>query len=215
MALLQRQPFNLSQNLGYTISSAKRTALIIGLGNPGKNYTNSRHNIGFMSLDNFALKNEFGPWQESSKFKALISEKILGSTKVILLKPTTFMNLSGEAAQSIVNFYKIPLESIVAVYDELSIPFGQIRTRLGGQSAGHNGVKSLSENIGPGYGRVRIGIKNAIAPKAEAADFVLGKFTKDEQKQLPVILNEVNSILTEYIFGGKLSVETRRIDIRG
>lgn len=213
MALLQRQPINLSQNLGYTISFSKRTVLVIGLGNPGQEHKSTRHNTGFMALDHFALKNEFVPWQESSKFKAFISEKTLGTTRVILLKPTTYMNLSGEAAISIVNFYKIPLSSIIAVYDELSIPFGQIRTRVGGQSAGHNGVKSLSENIGSGFSRIRVGIKNDFSAKADDSSFVLGSFTAEEQKQLDILFSEVNSMLTEFIFGGQLNIETRKIDI--
>lgn len=135
----------------------------------------------------------------------------MGSTRVILLKPNTFMNLSGESAQALASFYHIDIAQIVAIYDELSIPFGQIRNRVGGQSAGHNGVKSLIQHLGADFGRIRIGIKNNIASKADASNFVLGKFTKSEQTHLPALLTEVNGIATEFIYGGTLPLDTRKI----
>lgn len=211
MALFQRQPIQLKQNLPYSISFSNKTMLIIGLGNPGREYNKTRHNIGFAAVDSFAEANGFDKWQINKKFKGSFTENMLGSAKVILLKPNTFMNLSGESAQAVASFYKIPLENCVAVYDELSIPFGQIRNRIGGQSAGHNGVKSLIQQLGADFGRVRIGIKNSFSSQAEDSDFVLGKFTKDEQTAIPQICNEVNGILTEFIYGGTLPNDTRKI----
>lgn len=211
MALFQRQPINLKQNIPYSISYNSKTVLIIGLGNPGREYTKTRHNVGFASIDYFADNNSFAPWQNNKKLKGLVTESTLGSTRVILLKPTTYMNLSGEAAQAVASFYKIPLENIVSVYDELSIPFGQIRNRVGGQSAGHNGVKSLMQHLGASFGRVRIGIKNSFSQQADDSDFVLGKFTKDEQETMPLLFNEVSGVLTEFVYGGTLPNDTRKI----
>lgn len=211
MALFQRQPIRLSQNVPYSISFNSKTILIIGLGNPGREYNKTRHNIGFASIDNFAEVNGFEQWQANKKFKGSLTEKTIGSARVVLLKPSTFMNLSGESAQAVASFYKIPIENCVAVYDELSIPFGQIRNRIGGQSAGHNGVKSLIQHLGANFGRVRIGIKNSFSANTEDSDFVLGKFTKEEQVAIPHLYNETNGILTEYIYGGTLPNDTRKI----
>jgi len=211
MGLFASQPQNYKQNLPYSIAFTANTVLIIGLGNPGKEYNLTRHNIGFMALDAFAEANEFGKWQEQKKWHGLVAEKTISNTRVILLKPNTFMNLSGESAQTIASFYRIDTAHIVAIYDELSIPFGQIRSRIGGQSAGHNGVKSLIQQVGINFGRIRIGIKNDISVKADASDFVLGKFTKSEQSHIPALLTEVNGIITEYIYGNVLPHDTRKI----
>jgi peptidyl-tRNA hydrolase, PTH1 family len=213
MGILQRQPINLSQKLPYTVSFGSRTVLIVGLGNPGTKYALTRHNCGFMALDAFAKTNQFEPWQNSQKFKGAIAEKDMGQTRVILLKPSTYMNLSGEAVSALASFYKIGLDDILAVYDELSIPFGHIRVRKGGQSAGHKGVKSLIEHPGSEFYRLRIGTKNQASGSQDSADFVLAKFTATEQKVLPTILKETNSIITEFIYGGSLAEQTRKIDV--
>lgn len=214
MALFQRQPTTYNQNLSYTISVSKATILTVGLGNPGKKYEQTRHNVGFMAVDQFAKSNDFEKFQINKKLKGQISEKVMGSNRVILFKPETFMNLSGEAVRAVMSFYKIDLANIVVVYDELSLPFGQLRTRMGGQSAGHNGIKSLIEQVGSTFGRLRIGISNELAAKKDSGDFVLAKFTKEEQGNLTVILNEASSILTEYIYSGELADQTRQIDVR-
>jgi PTH1 family peptidyl-tRNA hydrolase len=211
MGLFAKQPIRLSQDVPYTISLNTKIKLIIGLGNPGKEHEKTRHNLGFMVLDDFAKENNFEPFKENKKFKSQISEKNIGPIKVILIKPQTFMNLSGEPAQAISHYYNVKNDSIIAVHDELGIPFGQIRSRLGGQSAGHNGVKSLINHLGPEFGRVRMGIKNSDSPKSEDSDFVLGKFNPSEQKLLPNILKEANAILTEFIYGEKLPQDTRNI----
>ena len=117
------------------------------------------------------------------------------------------MNLSGEAIQAVMHFYKIPLQQVLVVHDELDIPFGQIRMRIGGSAAGNNGVKSAIQHLGEEFGRVRIGIQ-AETPM-EASDFVLAKFSKEEQTELPALLKETTAILTEYIHGGQLLQETR------
>jgi PTH1 family peptidyl-tRNA hydrolase len=179
----------------------------VGLGNLGKKYDGTRHNIGFAAVDELAHKQEFEPWIEKKDLQAHLTSQTIGDSRVILIKPTTLMNLSGQAVQKVSNFYKIPLEQIVVVHDELAIPFGQIRTRQGGSSAGNNGIKSVSQHLGEGYGRVRIGI-GAETPM-DASDFVLAKFSKDEQAHLPALLKETTAILTEYVHGGQLLAETR------
>ena len=197
----------------YTISLNSKIKLIVGLGNPGKEYNLTRHNIGYMAIDAFAKANNFNPFKENTKFKAYISEQSLGNARVILLKPQTFMNLSGQSVQSIRHYFDIKNSNCVVIHDELNIRFGQIRTRIGGQSAGHNGVKSIIDNIGADFGRIRIGIKNDYSKQAEDSEFVLGKFDKIEQEQLPKIVQEVSGIITEYVFGDNLPADTRKIFI--
>lgn len=211
MALFQRQPINLKQNLPYSISITTSTVLIVGLGNPGKEYSKTRHNIGFMALDAFAETNQFDQWVENKKFKGSVTSKNLGSVRVLLFKPSTFMNLSGEAVQAIASFYQVDSRRIVVVHDELAIPFSQIRNRVGGQAAGNNGIKSIIQHMGTDFGRIRIGIKNDLSEIADTSSFVLSKFTKKENELIPQLLNEVNAIITEYIFGGELPLDTRKI----
>jgi PTH1 family peptidyl-tRNA hydrolase len=210
MAFFQKKPQIQSGSPLYTLG-ANKTVLIIGLGNPGKEYTGTRHNIGFAVLDEFAAKNNFPGWLAKKDLKAEITSANLGENRVILCKPTAFMNNSGEAAQAVQRFFRVYNQSTLAVYDELAIPFGSLRTRLGGSDAGHNGVKSLIQHLGDDFGRLRVGIGSETAKKAEAADFVLGKFDKSEQVLLPPIIREANAIITEYVFGGQLPHETRSV----
>lgn len=208
MALFQKKPLAGSSMPLYTLGLNK-TILLVGLGNPGKQYEGTRHNIGFACIDAFAAANDFPQWITKKDLKSEVTAANLGSSRVILMKPTTYMNLSGVAAQSVLHFYKVPFDQVVVIHDELDIPFGQIRLRLGGSSAGHNGIKSLIEHIGEGFGRVRIGIGNDAAKQMDGADFVLQKFSKDEQAQLSGLTREVSSILSEYVFGNGLPAETR------
>ncbi len=208
MGLFQKKPKVLSSAPLYTLG-LKKNLLVVGLGNPEKRYTATRHNIGFAVVDELAKRLEFPQWKVKKEFKGLLSEQSIGENKVILLKSTTYMNLSGEAVGAVAKFYKVPNHLIVVVYDELDIPFGQIRTRIGGSSAGHNGAQSVIKNIGEDFGRVRVGIKNNISAKAEGKDFVLGKFTKMEQAELPALLKESTSILSEFVNGQPITPETR------
>ena len=210
MALFQRKPDSESSVPLYSIG-ANRTMLIIGLGNPGKEHDGTRHNIGFDVLDEFASKNDFPAWIVKKDLKCHLTTANMGESRVILCKPTTFMNNTGEGAQAVQHFYRVYNQQTLAVYDELAINFGQLRTRLGGSDAGHNGVKSLIQYIGDDFGRLRIGIGNEISEKADAADFVLGRFTKKEQESLPLILREAGVLITEYIFGEGLPAQTRTI----
>jgi PTH1 family peptidyl-tRNA hydrolase len=186
-----------------------RTVVIVGLGNPGDEYAGTRHNVGFACLDALAKAHEFPAWQTKKALKCELSVQNLGETRVVLVKPTTFMNLSGEAVQAVQQFYKVGPEQTVIVHDELDIPFGQIRVRQGGGSAGHNGLKSIIQHGGENTLRVRIGIHNDHADKHDSADFVLAKFSAHEHGKLKDLTREVASMLSEYIYGGDLLAETR------
>ncbi|OVE78648.1 aminoacyl-tRNA hydrolase [bacterium G20] len=194
----------------YTIGSNK-TVLIIGLGNLGKEYEGTRHNIGFEVLDHFALKNDFPGWITKKDLRCSLTIHTLGDTRVILAKPDTFMNLSGEAAQAVQHFYRVYNPQTLVVYDELAIAFGQLRTRLGGSDAGHNGVKSLIQHLGEDFARLRVGIGSEISKKADTSDFVLDGFTKEEKAIVPKILQEASALITEYIFSGTLPHDTRTV----
>jgi peptidyl-tRNA hydrolase, PTH1 family len=209
MALFQRNPHSTRQEQPIYSISTNKTTLIVGLGNIGKEYTSTRHNVGFECIDAFAKAHEFDPWAEKKDLKCQLTSKVLGDTRVILCKHTTFMNLSGEAVQKVIHFYKLSLDQIIVVHDELAIPFGQIRLRVGGSDAGNNGVKSLIQHIGKEFPRIRIGIEGKKPAKMDSADYVLAKFTKEEQGQLPTLKREVTSVLTEYVFSGDLPHDTR------
>ena len=209
MALFQKKPqAGFSTNL-YTLSQNK-TLLVVGLGNVGREYDGTRHNVGFAGVDRFARDHDFTPWAEKKDHKCYFATATLGDAKVIAIKPTTFMNLSGQAVRAVASFYKILPENIVAIYDELDIPFGQIRTRIGGGSAGHNGVKSLINTLGEDFGRVRIGTGPKTPEQMDTADFVLARFGKDQEEQMTNLVREVSAILSEYAYSGnQLPAETR------
>lgn len=209
MALLQKNPYTHSEHHSLYTLGQHKTVLIVGLGNIGKKYDGTRHNVGFMCLDALAASLEFEPWTDKKDFSSLITMRSFSDTRVILAKPTTLMNNSGQAVQAILQFYKIPPMQTIAVYDELDIPFGQIRMRTGGSSAGHNGIKSLIEHIGETFDRVRIGIGNKDLEHQDSASYVLAKFSKEEAAHLPALSKEVTSILTECIYRGSLPPETR------
>jgi PTH1 family peptidyl-tRNA hydrolase len=209
MSLFQRRP-QLGDTINFYTLGQNKTLLVVGLGNPGKEYDHTRHNIGFECLDAFAKASDFQPWIDKKSLKCQEATANLGDTRVILIKPTTFMNLSGEAVSAVANFYKIAAEKIIVVHDELDIPFGQIRLRTGGSSAGHNGLKSLIQHLGEGFGRVRVGIGPKEPEQMESADFVLGHFSKDQQSHLSELTREVSAILSEAAYGaGNLPQETR------
>lgn len=156
--------------------------IIAGLGNPGSKYENTRHNMGFKAIDAMAL--EFGIDVNRAKFKGLIGEGRIGSEKVILLKPQTYMNLSGQSVREIMNFYKIPEENLIVIYDDFDLPIGSIRVRKSGGPGTHNGMKSVVQELGSRkFPRVRVGIGSS---DGSTIQFVIGKVGKDEQQ----ILNE-------------------------
>jgi len=209
MALFQNRPQAGDTIQFYTLGQNK-TIILVGLGNIGKQYEKTRHNIGFAVLDAFVTANDFPAWIEKKDLKCHLTTHTIGGVRVIAVKPTTFMNNSGEAVQAVAAFYKVPADKVTAIYDELDINFGQIRTRIGGSAAGHNGVKSVTQHIGENYGRVRIGIGPKDPPQIDSADFVLARFAKDQEAQMNNLLKEATAVLSEYIYGGnELMAETR------
>lgn len=158
--------------------------IILAQGNPGPNYAQTRHNVGFMVLDALAYKSNV-QFIEKSRYGILSAEVSIAGEKVLLIKPTTFYNDTGLAARKLVDFYKInPTNDLLVIHDDLALPFGTIRVRGGGSDGGNNGIKSLNNHIGPYYNRVRIGILNEFRDHANDADFVLSKFSSIESKAL-------------------------------
>ena len=152
--------------------------LFVGLGNPGNQYAGNRHNIGFMAVEAIAREHRFPPFR--AKFQGLATEGTIGSERVILLKPNTYMNESGRAAGEAAKFYKIALSDIVAFHDELDLAPGKLRIKTGGGNAGHNGLRSLTAHMGNDYRRVRLGIGHP-GDKAMVHNYVLGDFAKSER----------------------------------
>lgn len=174
--------------------------MIFAQGNPGKEYEKTRHNIGFMALDDYAQKHYLS-FQKKPKFYADIAEVALGDTAVKLVKPTTFYNDTGKSARAIADFYKITSNDILVIHDELSLPFGTLRTRTKGSDAGNNGIKSLNAHLGENYARLRIGTWNETADNQDAYDFVLSPFTNDESEKLETIFLKVDDIIDDFIDG--------------
>lgn len=209
MGLFQKQPSYTDVQQLFSMGQNK-TLMIVGLGNIGKEYEGTRHNIGFEAVDALAkTKEELSEWQDKKNFKAYFGIGQFGDTRVIVVKPTTLMNLSGQAVDAVANFYKIAPSQTLVIHDELDINFGQIRTRAGGSSAGHNGVQSIIDTIGDNFNRIRIGVGPKVPEKIDAADFVLGKFSSLESKHLDDLNKEVVSIMIEYIYSGEINQETR------
>jgi PTH1 family peptidyl-tRNA hydrolase len=158
--------------------------LIIGLGNPGDKYEKTRHNLGFQVIDELKKNLEFRTWNLTKKFNALISEGTFNHQKIILAKPQTFMNNSGQAVRALTDYYKISPEDILIIHDDIDLPLEEIRIQKGRGSAGHKGVQSIIDQLGTkDFIRMRIGIRPNEAPKKiNAEQFVLQKFTAEEEK---------------------------------
>jgi len=163
--------------------------LFVGLGNPGAKYAQNRHNIGFMALDRIASDHGFPPWR--GKFQGAMTEGRLGNAKVLLLKPETFMNLSGQSVGEAMRFYKLAVEDVVVFHDELDLAPGKLRVKQGGGHAGHNGLRSLHQHIGPDYTRVRIGIGHP-GHKDRVAAYVLHDFAKADQDWIADMLDGIS-----------------------
>ncbi|SLN53755.1 Peptidyl-tRNA hydrolase [Roseovarius gaetbuli] len=173
--------------------------LFVGLGNPGAKYEKNRHNIGFMALDRIAEDHGFGPWR--AKFQGHVSEGVLGGTKVILLKPGTFMNLSGQAVGEAIRFYKLTPGDVTVFHDELDLAPGKLRVKQGGGHAGHNGLRSIHQHIGEAYQRVRLGIGHP-GHKDRVAQFVLQDFAKADADWLDDLLRGISDG-APWLAGGK------------
>ena len=175
--------------------------VVVGLGNPGKQYENTRHNVGFNVID--ILANEYNISVTKIKHKALIGEGRIGSEKVILVKPQTYMNLSGETLIDIYNYYKVDIENIIVIYDDIDLDVGKIRIRKKGSAGTHNGMRSIIKCLSTGdFPRIRVGVSKPMKDQ-DLADFVLSRFKKEEQDNLDIGLekayNAVEAIINENI----------------
>ncbi|GAA0085993.1 aminoacyl-tRNA hydrolase [Clostridium sp. MB05] len=158
--------------------------LIVGLGNPGKEYEGTRHNIGFEAID--YISNKYNIDINRIKFKGVYGEGFINNNKVILLKPTTYMNLSGESIREVMNFYKLKDDEVIVIYDDISLEIGKLRIREKGSAGGHNGIKSIIANIGGDvFPRIKIGVGQ---PNGDLVSHVLGRFSKEESEVLMEVI---------------------------
>ncbi len=211
MALFVKRT-NAGMNLPLYSTNLSQTRLIVGLGNPGSEYDRTRHNIGFDAVEAFAKGHDFDAWKLDKKHNLELSTGQVDETRVILVKPHTFMNNSGDAIRSICDYLNILHNNIIVVHDELDIPFGVIKTKYGGGSAGHNGLKSIIKHFGEDFSRIRIGIKNEHAQHHDSADFVLSKFSATEQESVPLLIREAAAIIEEWLVGpNQINADTRTV----
>lgn len=170
--------------------------LIIGLGNPGKDYQNTRHNVGFLTLDNYLGNVD---WKE--KFNALYFEKRINSEKVIFVKPLTFMNLSGNAVVKYVNYYNVNIDDILVIQDDLDLPFSTYKLKKNSSAGGHNGIKSIINCLGSqDFLRLKIGVSNN--KSIDTKDYVLGRFSKEEKDKLDSLQKTFNEIIESFVIVG-------------
>ena len=184
--------------------------VIVGLGNPGTKYENTRHNMGFKTID--VLSEKFGIKVDKLKFKSLIGEGIVHGAKVILVKPQTFMNLSGEAVRDIVSFYKVPMENLLVVYDDIDLDTGTFRIRKQGSSGTHNGMRNIIYLLqDDSFPRVRIGIGSFL--KNDLINYVTGDVCKEEAELLYPVIMKVADAIDQYIESG-IDIAMNRFNVR-
>lgn len=182
--------------------------LIVGLGNPGAKYAMTRHNIGFMALDAYAQSVGHPKWKEERQ--ALVTRLKMDDQEVLFAKPQTFMNKSGESVRALMDFYKIELEKVVVVHDEIDVGFGAIRVHKNRGSGGHNGIKSINQMLSTqDYVRLKLGVGRSPNPNIDAATHVLQNFSPDEQSQLIDFLNTAGDAIESLIFDGYSKAATK------
>lgn len=180
--------------------------LLAGLGNPGPDYARQRHNVGFMAIERIAEAHSFGVWRK--RFQGVAAEGILGGKKTLLLKPLTYMNLSGQSVAEAVRFFKLDPSELVVLYDEIDLAPGKVRTKAGGGHSGHNGIRSIHSHIGPDYRRVRIGVGHP-GQKEHVIGHVLGNFANDEQVWLDTLLDAISDSAPYLAEGADDKFQTR------
>lgn len=179
------------------MESKRNAALIVGLGNPGKEYENTRHNLGFLVVRAFADHHNW-TFKKERDFKGELARGAYGEQKVTLLLPTTYMNLSGDSVRKVCDFYKIALEDLIIVTDDIALPFGVLRFRERGSAGGHNGLKSIESQLGTQeYPRLRVGIGDREHGLLE--DYVLSTFSKDEKEKLPEVIDQAAEFLKNWL----------------
>jgi len=170
--------------------------LIVGLGNPGREYEDTRHNIGYMVVDNFVKVNNLGTFTE--KFNGLILKTLYNDEQIIIVKPLSFMNLSGDVVRKVVDYYKIDINDILIIHDDLDMPVGKIKLKVGGSSGGHNGIKDIANKLGnENFKHLKIGIANN--KNMDTKDYVLGKFKDYDKKEIISAVLRTNDILKDYL----------------
>ena len=194
--------FDLFKKIENTSEKQPITHIVAGLGNVGKEYENTRHNAGFMAID--ALAEKYGVRIDRVKFHALVGEANIAGKRVLLMKPTTFMNNSGIAIAEAAAFYKIPAENVIVLHDEISFDVGVMRIRRKGSAGGHNGLKSIIAHLSSdAFPRVKIGVGKKPSADYDLVDFVLGKFSKEDldglKKENPDIISSVELMVNEKI----------------
>lgn len=172
--------------------------LVVGLGNPGNSYSGNRHNIGFMAIDRIAT--DYALSKPSAKFGGMVSEGAVLTQKILAFKPMGYMNTSGGPVGEVARFYKIPPENIIVIHDELDLPLGRLRVKIGGGHGGHNGLKSIDSHIGKDYWRVRLGIGHP-GDKDMVSPYVLSDFKKDERDDCDLMVSEVSRHLSLLLSG--------------
>jgi PTH1 family peptidyl-tRNA hydrolase len=180
--------------------------LLVGLGNPGATYANNRHNIGFMAIETIAARYRFAPWR--ARFQGLCTEGSIDGEKVMALKPQTYMNLSGQAVGEAARFFKIAPAEVIVLYDEIELAPGKVKVKLGGGSAGHNGIKSIDAHIGNDFWRLRLGVGRP-ATKEQVHGHVLSDFAKADQAWLEPLLAAVSDAVPLLIAGGDSKFMTK------
>ncbi len=188
-------------NIGGASLSNPSSIVIIGLGNTGKEYQNTRHNVGFIAVDYLSEYYKIS-WNTKSKFHAELAQGVIDGHKLLLAKPLTYMNLSGKAVQAICSYYNIKPPNIVVLHDDIDLPIGRIKYKLAGGSGGHNGLKSLDQCVGNDYHRIRIGVGRPVA-KDDVSDYVLATFSKEEYKiiisSIELITNNFHLLLSDKV----------------
>lgn len=200
--LLTCLPFGASAN-----DEDQPVLLIVGLGNPGDKYKGNRHNIGFMAIDRIAKDYNFSPFK--SKFQGYVTEGLIGNKKVVLLKPQTYMNNSGQSVGAAAKFYKFTPEQIIVLYDELDLEPGKLRVKTGGGAGGHNGIRSMDAHLpSKNYKRVRLGIGHP-GDKNRVSGYVLSDFSKADEKWLEPLIEDISRYMDVLVEGDEGLFMTR------
>ena len=181
--------------------------LLVGLGNPTSEYAATRHNIGFQAVDEIVRRFSFKDWKKDCK--GVIARGEIDGEKVVILKPHTFMNLSGEAVLAAMSFFKIKPADIIVFHDEMALPVGKVKVKTGGSSAGHNGIKNIDNHIGPDYMRVRIGVDQDRS--VDTVDYVLGIPSEEDQKLLAIVIQKIAENVPLLIHGDENNFMNRLV----
>lgn len=181
--------------------------LVVGLGNPGAEYDKTRHNVGFMTADALHDDYHFGPYK--SKFDGLIAEGNVDGEKIYLLKPQTYMNLSGNSVLKAANFYKILPQNVIVIHDDMDLPVGKIKAKIGGGAGGHNGLKSIDAAITPNYNRIRLGVGHPQGTGKEVVNHVLSRFSKSDFALIEKNIELISTLLPALIKGSIADFSTK------